>query len=162
MAEPTTLSELAQLVLSLKAQLEQQQREIDALKGGKGVAVVPEFTGVTEPPTLDEEDLLGLWEHGMAWVAQREKHRWNVQPVKGKTTVFYIADAATASMVKMTEEHWKELHGNLRRQFSGQCQAYVDRHKLLSDDPKGMYPALMGAIFNLNVPKLKSALQSLC
>jgi len=158
-AEPPSLAELTRLVFSLKAQVEKQQREIDVLKGKDAVV---EFTGVTEPPTMDEEDLLGLWEHGMVWVAQREKNRWNVAVVKGKTPGFYIADAETSTMVKMTEEHWKELHGNLRKQLSRLLTVYVERNRLLTDgDPKGMYPAIMQAIFKLTPAALKTALKDL-
>jgi hypothetical protein len=156
-AQPPSLPELTRLLFSLKAQVEKQQREIDVLKGKETVV---EFTGVTEPPTMDEDDLLGMYEHGMTWVAQREKHQWNVIVVKGKSPAFYIADAETSTMVKMTDDHWKELHGNLRKQFSRLLTVYVERNRLLTDgDPKGMYPNLMQAIFKLTPAKLKSALQ---
>jgi len=50
------------------------------------------------------------------------------------------------------------LHGNLRKQFSRLLTVYVERHRLLTDgDPKGMYPAIMQAVFKLTPAALKTA-----
>ena len=149
-ASKPSFEQLTQLVFAMKVKIDEQQREIEKLKGNQPI----EFHGVTEPPTLHEDDLIGLKDNGLNWVVAQEKNKWPVLIVDKK---FFYAENET--MVPMTDEHLQKLRGNVVQQLSLLLVQFSDKHHLLTEgDPKNVYSTIANKIYAITTKDLKRAL----